>query len=264
MSGKKIFFVFLGVVVALGLLVTLVLLRSEVGLLGSPVEILTFPEAVTAELVAATRSNPRESHDLPLYGGAELALYLSGCSMRPLQNIRNRVYETGAVELELVFYSPEAGGPVTLLLGEKNLVSKDGVLYEIEDGERVKGEILDLYAREILLSFEAFTDIRVGHTWLYDDVAPAEGDFAAVIGRYRWSVADFYEQCANAPEATIVLTNADGLELWIQSDMDDLLVDDGSGACLWFESEARDGEILDALLPWAKAAENAEGGKNEF
>lgn len=252
-SGRQMLFILLGVVAAMALLVALVLMGSGNGLLGDPVEILTFPEAVTAELVSATRSNPRISHRLPLYGGFELALYLNECTMRPMETIRNRAYETGDVELELVFSSEEVQGPVTLSLGEKNLVSKEGVLYEIEDGERVKEEVFDLYARKILLSFAEYADIRVSQMPHYDAGAAGERAYEEVISAYRWGIADFYEQCANAPDATIILTNADGLELWIQSDMDDLLVDDGSGKCLWLQSQARDGELLDALLPWAKA-----------
>ena len=50
----------------------------------------------------------------------------------------------------------------------------------------------------------------------------------------------------------VVLTNEAGHELWVQEDMDMLLLDDGSGMNIWLDGGADDGEILNEIWAWAR------------
>lgn len=209
-------------------------------------------EWMTAEL-----SNPRQSHEFPVYDHSAIASFLQSCSMRSLHHDTERIYETGEVELTLTMELLGVEGPVTLILGEKALVSREGKLYELLAAEHVEEEVNHLLCRQALESFLFYSDI---HAAVNDSFWEPQGEINrsfqdAVLGR-RWKAENFFEQCANAPMAVVVITNAAGHQLWVQEDMDTLLLDDGSGACLWLDGGAEDGEILQEIWLWA-AAESA-------
>lgn len=228
-----------------------VVLSSRVGI--GPPEAVLAPDMVLED-VSVSIQGAREMRSMPVYGESLLEEYLQNCSMQPVQKIREgAVYETGTVEIEICMELSGVEGMVFVLLGERDLVVREETLYELLDGNRVQEEITNLLVEQLLLSFADYTDIRVSQMPLYDAGTAPERAYEEVIGAYQWSVANFFEQCANAPEATIILTNAEGLELWAQSDMEDLLVDDGTGLNLWLQCGARDGELLQALWSWAKA-----------
>lgn len=211
----------------------------------------------TVQWMTAELSNPRQSHEFPVYDHSAIASFLQSCSMRSLHHDTERIYETGEVELTLTMELLGVEGPVTLILGEKALVSREGKLYELLAAEHVEEEVNHLLCRQALESFLFYSDI---HAAVNDSFWEPQGEINrsfqdAVLGR-RWKAENFFEQCANAPFAVVVITNAAGHQLWVQEDMDTLLLDDGSGACLWLDGGAEDGEILQEIWLWA-AAESA-------
>lgn len=213
----------------------------------------------TVQWMTAELSNPRQSHDFPVYDFSAIAAFLQSCTMRPLHQSTDRAYETGEVELTLVMELEGVNGPVTLLLGERNLVSRSGKLYEIRDAEWVREELDHLLCRQALESFVFYSDIRaVRHEDRWEPSGDSERSLLEAVQARRWRAENFFDQCANAPMAVVVITNAAGHELWIQEDMDTLLLDDGSGACLWLGGAAQDGEILNEIWRWAEAEAAAE------
>lgn len=240
------------------LLLTLVLVMGAIVLLATAGSMKALEETVLepgerVEWMKAELKNPGQSHELPIYYPETLTGYLSQCVMTPVERIRG-AYETGETVLEISMEVDGVQGLVTILLGEKDLVSREGVLYELKEGDDAQADIEDHLCRQTLMSFVEYTEIRAmvnNDLWSAPE-SVVQRSLEEAVGLRRWRAENFFEQCANAPFAVVVLTNEAGHELWIQEDMDMLLLDDGSGMNIWLDGGADDGEILNEIWAWAR------------
>ena len=113
-------------------------------------------------------------------------------------------------------------------------------------------------ALALLMSFASPAEASV-HS-VSGDVVPAENaaaDFASFVDAHEWTVRYSHESAANVPDASIILTNADGLRLWIVSDLDYLELVLGEETFennhprLHFYDGAGDGDYMRELWSWA-------------
>jgi hypothetical protein len=114
-------------------------------------------------------------------------------------------------------------------------------------------------ALELLNSFKSYTRLEV---WTTGQTAAKEGqDLEAFLDSRSWTVQNAADSAANDPEETIILTNEDGIELWLQSGLDYAEIIDpyGTGMNLYFYSGEADGTLLAELMPWALAQEGQSG-----
>ncbi len=113
-------------------------------------------------------------------------------------------------------------------------------------------------ALAMLMSFASPAGVSVNS--VSGGVAPAENaaaDFAAFVNSHEWTIRYSPGPAANAPDAAIILTNGEGLRLWIVSDLDYLALvlpeetDENNHPELHFYDGAADGDYLRELWSWA-------------
>ena len=125
--------------------------------------------------------------------------------------------------------------------------------YVLEGDERQQ-------AMDLLRSFATPDDVSMNTVLGY--VIPAENaaaDFSSFVDAHNWTIEFSPESAANEPDAQIILTNADGLKLYIVSDLDymELVLEEelweNNHAKLFFYDGAADGDYLRELWPWAQS-----------
>ena len=142
--------------------------------------------------------------------------------------------------------------------------------YHSESAEAVfvSGEPLGGYDRayweEVDREFASFLgsdDVELYISEDFDEALPEDDVFGPltladyIYGTDSWKFTYDSETMANAPEATILVRDADGRELWIMDDADALMIKEADGSITWVqyaEDPVDCADMIRHLLPWAR------------
>ena len=109
-------------------------------------------------------------------------------------------------------------------------------------------------------SFAQSSDIEVSISEFFDAAIPEDSIFGPmtledyIYGTDGWKFDYNGPQLANAPEASILVRDADGRTLWIMDDADALMIEEADGSVTWvtYTNDPVDcADMIRHLLPWA-------------
>ena len=120
------------------------------------------------------------------------------------------------------------------------------------------------YREEVDREFASFLggeNVELYISEYFDEALPEDDVFGPltladyIYGTDGWKFTYDSETMANAPEATILVRDADGRELWIMDDAGALMIEEADGSITWVEYRDDPVDCADMirhLLPWAR------------